>query len=903
MALAPGTRLGPYEVIAPLGAGGMGEVYKATDTRLGRTVAIKVLPDHVAADDAFKARFEREARTLSSLNHPHICTIHDIGSQAPSTGSGQAVDFLVMEHLEGETLADRLTKGPLPLPQALGHAIAIADALDKAHRQGIVHRDLKPGNIMLTKAGAKLLDFGLAKVGPAKAGHYVPEVSAAQTIASPITSTGTIVGTFQYMAPEQLEGYEADTRSDIFAFGAVVYEMVTGQKAFEGKSQASLIHAIMGAEPRAVSAIVPVAPRALDHLVARCLAKAPDDRWQTARDVHQELQWVLEQPATDPATTSPSVAVSTRRTTLVVAAVSLLIGAVLAAAVLRLGTEASVPPAVTRLHASRTPAASIVNPGLPQVAISRDGRTIAFVGALANGTSGIFVRLLGAESATLVAGTETAATFAPVFSPDGMWIAFRTLQELFKVPVGGGRPTPLARFGSQAGGDTLSWSADDWIYYTESNGQAAGSLLRVRTTGGQPERLASIAGSTLASPQAVGDGRFVIFIEHVRQSVASNGRIKLLDTQTRETRVLLEVGGASPMVTASGHLLFVRDGSLFAVPFDQDRPAVSGAPREMLSGIQFEPSSGTSQYAVAANGTLVYQSGAAPGTTLMWADARGALRAFPEDRVYYDPRLSPDGQAVAAEVLGEGDDIWVLDLTRGTQTKLSLGNEEDETPAWSPDGRWVAWSTNRDAKRVILRKRADGSGQEEVLWSGPEHAHVTAYTPAGQSLLFEKQTVERNTDLWLLPLDGSGKERLVVGTAFNEVGARLSPDGRWLAYLSDETGIPQVYVQPYPSLDARFLISNSGGSEPVWSHDGRRLFYRVDGVLWSASIAPGATFKAGIPERVFDGRYQNKAVTHTGYDVAADGRFLVIGNSSPQAEVLTVILNWTEELKRLVPVK
>jgi Tol biopolymer transport system component len=245
----------------------------------------------------------------------------------------------------------------------------------------------------------------------------------------------------------------------------------------------------------------------------------------------------------------------------------------------------------------------------------------------------------------------------------------------------------------------------------------------------------------------------------------------------------------------------------------------------------------------------------------------------------------------------------VLDLTRGTQTKLSLGNNEDETPAWSPDGRWVAWSTNHDEKRVILRKRADGSGQEEVLWSGAEHAHVTTFTPGGQSLLFEKQTVERNTDIWLLPLDGSGKERLVVGSKFNEVGARLSPDGRWLAYLSDETGLPQVYVQPYPALDARFLISKSGGGEPVWSRDGRHLFYRADSVMWSVSVAAGATFKAGIPERLFDGRYQNKAVTHTGYDVGGDGRFLVIGNSSPQAEVLTVIQGWFEELKRLVPTK
>ena len=819
-----------------------------------------------------------------------------------------------MEHLEGETLAERLAKGPLPIGQALRHAIEIADALDKAHRQGIVHRDLKPGNIMLTKTGAKLLDFGLAKLaGPPKGGHYddrsvrlQPDLTAVQTVASPLTGTGTILGTFQYMAPEQLEGQEADTRSDIFAFGAVLYEMVTGQRAFTGSSQASLIAAIMGADPRSVSASVPVAPRSLDHLVARCLAKAPDDRWQTARDVHQELQWVLDQPSMDSKPVVPgAVSGRTWRATLPVAAAALVLGAAATAIVLRPGTETPPPREVTRLEASRAPATSIGTSQLPQVAVSRDGRTIAFAAGTGNGTSGIFVRPLSAESPTLIAGTERSASFGPVFSPDGTWIAYRTLQELFKVPVGGGRPTPLARFGNVAGTNAqgLSWGADDWIYYIEATGQAASSLFRIRASGGQPERLATTAGSVMGWPQALGDGRFVLFIDNGSDTTASAARIKLLDTQTRQTRVLLDVGGASPVVTASGHLLFVRDGSLFAVPFDQDRRTVSGTPREVLGGIQYEPASGTAQYAVAANGTLIYEGGANPGTPLMWADARGALRAFPEERVYYDPRLSPDGRFVAAEVLGDGDDIWVLDLTRGTQTKLSLGDNEDETPAWSPDGRWVAWSTNRDAKRVILRKRADGSGQEEVLWSGAEHAHVTAFTPGGQSLLFEKQTVERSTDIWLLPLDGSGKERMVLGSAFNEVGARLSPDGRWLAYLSDETGTTQVYVQPFPALDARFLISKAGGGEPVWSRDGRRLFYRTDGVMWGVSIAPGETFRPGIPERVFDGRYQNKAVTHTGYDVGPDGRFLVIGNSSPQAEALTVILNWTEELKRLVPTK
>lgn len=908
MSLAPGTRLGPYEVVAPLGAGGMGEVYKATDTRLGRNVAIKVLPEHVASDEALKARFEREARALSSLNHPHICTIHDVGSQG-------STNFLVMEHLDGETLADRLARGPLPLAEAIGHAVAIADALDKAHRKGIVHRDLKPGNIMLTKAGAgsagspqaKLLDFGLAKVvgpvkaghyppGPAEAGHYVPDVSAAQTIASPLTGTGSIVGTFQYMPPEQLEGREADTRSDVFAFGAVLYEMVTGKRAFEGRSQASLIHAIMGTEPRPVSAVQPLAPRALDHVIDRCLAKAPDDRWQTARDVHQELRWVLERSLAAPETAPATPATSDRswRTVMSVAVPSLVLGAAVAAIAFRMTTKPEPPVAISRLQAARTPATSIGNPRLPQIAVSPDGRTIAFAGQSPDGRLGIFVRPLDGAEARLVNTSGTSA-FGPVFSPDGKWIAYRSLEELFKVPVGGGRPTTLGRLESVFISQGMSWSSDDWIYFSEATSQSTGTLFRMRASGGQREPLTSSTEDALLWPHVTVDGRFVIFTES-----GLTNRLKVLDTQTKETRVLLDDGGSMPSVTASGHLLFVKEGSLFAVVLDTSRMAVVGTPREVLSGLQYEGASTTAQFAIARNGTLVYQGGATAGTSLLWADARGAIQAFPQERVYYDPRLSPDGRSVAGEVQEDGDDIWVLDLIRGTETKLSLGPNEDETPAWSPDGRWVAWSASRDAGRVILRKRADGSGAEEVLWSGPEHVHVIAYTPSGD-LLFEKQTPGQNTDVWLLPTGGSGKDRLVLGTRFNEVGARVSPDGRWLVYMSDETGIPQIYVQPFPALDARFSISSSGGAEPVWSRDGRRLFYRVNSALWSVSIAPGAAFQAGIPERLFEGPYQNKAVTHTGYDVGPDGRFLVVGDRSPQAEVLTVIQGWFEELNRLVP--
>jgi eukaryotic-like serine/threonine-protein kinase len=898
MSLQPGTALGPYSVIAKIGEGGMGEVYQARDARLDRTVAIKVLPEHVATDPDLKARFEREAKTVAALSHPHICPVFDVGSQ-------DGVDFLVMEYLEGDTLAQRLENGPVALDQALRYAIEMAGALDKAHRQGIVHRDLKPGNVMLTKTGAKLLDFGLAKFVPTAPAATVA-VSGAPTMEAPLTSAGSIVGTFQYMAPEQLEGQEADPRSDIFAFGATLYEMVTGQKAFAARSQASLIHNIIGVEARPVSDSQPAAPRALDHLVARCLAKDPDDRWQTARDVHEELRWVLDQVESVAPEKTTTVAVARTapawRRGVPVAVASLMVGAALTAVSIGLRTETPAPALVTRLQLPRTPATSSSgNFSLVQVAISPDGRTIAFVGRLPDeNLNRIFVRSLDAGQAMALPATESG--FNPAFSPDGTWIAYRTATEVFKVALNGGRPVVLGRPESSVISAGLSWAADDWVYYA-GGGPLGGGISRVRAAGGETESFASTEDSDVGWPRAVGDGRFVVFSEaSVGRSGGSDGyRISLLDTQTGDTRVLVEAGGAGATVTPTGHLLWVREGDLVAAPFDRDRLEVAGTPRAVVEGIQYDPASGATQYGVAGNGTLIYQGGAAPGTRLMWADAQGAIPASSTEQVYYDPRVSPDGRRVAVEVLDDGDDIWVLDLDRGTQTKISLGADEDETPAWSPDGEWVAWSRNQDGHRVILRKRADGSGSEEVLWSGPEHAHVSMYAPDGRSVLFEKQMASANTDIWLLPLDGSGAERAVLGSPSNEFDARLSPDGRWLAYASDEAGISQVYVQPFPDLDARFQLSSSGGGEPVWSRDGSRLFYRGDGSMWAVSIAPGDTFDASVPERLFDDRFDNKALTHTGYDVDPDGRFLMIGYASPQEELLTVVLNWFDELERLVP--
>lgn len=891
MPLPPGARLGPYEIIGALGAGGMGEVYSATDTRLDRAVAIKVLPEALKTDADRRQRFDREARTIAALNHPHICTLHDVGHEA-------GTDFLVLEHLVGESLQERLSKGPLPLDQSLAVAVQMADALDKAHRQGILHRDLKPGNIFLTRSGAKLLDFGLAKVAnPGAADAQTPT----RTVDA-LTGQGTILGTFQYMSPEQLEGREADARTDIWAFGCVVYEMVTGRRTFNATSQAGLIHDIIGTEPPALADVQPVTPRALDHVVKRCLAKHPDDRWQTMRDVHLELRWIAEQRSRGADPVVPAAPDRGWRRVAVAAVAALLFGAAMTAGLLWRGVEA--PAAVTRLHLSRAPSVVWINPQLPQLGISRDGRTVAFAGRLPDQTdSQIFVRRLDAADVTALPGTERG--FDPAFSPDGEWIVYRTLTEIFKVPVKGGRPVSLVRLKTVFVNQGLSWSDAGWIHYAENVGQdGSGGLFRVRAAGGAPEQLLTKPGGSIGWPQVIEGGRFVVF-GFAPAGIPSwdDAQIMLLDTATGDTRALIDATGASARVSASGHLVFVQEGRVMAAPLDRTRMMVTGPAVEILDGLQYAPSSGTTQWAIADNGTLVYQGGFAPGTTLTWADSNGAVKAFPTEQVYYDPRVSPDGMAVAVEVLGGTDDIWVLDLRRGSQIRLSQGVIEDETPAWSPDGRWVAWSTNRDDSRAILRRRADGSGAEETLWTGPEHAHVSVYAPDGRSLLFEKQGAATNTDLWLLPLDGTGTQRALLASRYNEWNARLSPDGRWLAYSSDETGVSQVYVQPFPALDRRFQISTAEGNEALWSRDGRRLFYRGAGAVWSVAVAPGPPFAPGIPERLFEDNYGNKAFTHTGYDVGPDGRFLVLGRPFEQHEALTVVLNWFKELTTRVPVR
>ena len=674
MPLASGTTLGPYQIEAPVGAGGMGEVYRARDTRLDRTVAIKVLPEHVAADPDLKQRFEREAKTISNLNHPHICTLHDIGTQ-------DGIDFLVMEYLDGETLAQRLEKGALPLDQALTIAIEIADALNKAHRQGIVHRDLKPGNIMLTKAGAKLLDFGLAKL-KATGTVGATEFSAATTQSEPLTERGTILGTLHYMSPEQVEGKEVDARADVFAFGAVLYEMVTGERAFAGDTQASVMGAILKDDPRPVSALQPTSPPMLDRVVKKCLAKDPDGRWQTVHDLHDELTWIAQGDAQVGASASTAAtggqpkgltAIGWR----VAGVVSTALGLAAAVWVLRPSPQ---PVNAARVIVSLLPADSLVGPvrnGVSQVTVSRDGTTLAYVG-VRDGERELYIRELAVDDARAVPDSTDANL--PFFSPDGEWVGFFAAGFLKKVSVGGGTPITLAEAPAPRGG---SWNENGMIVFASPSRAA---LSRVSADGGTPETVtvldAEHGETSHRQPRFLPGGRAIVFFA---ETTGREGRIVVQSLETGERRDLME-GATRPRYSPTGHLLYVQGGTNMAAPFDLERLELAGA------GVPILPDEAT-LLDVSDTGTLADLATEASrrSSRLVWVTRTGQEEplAVPP-RNYRHPRLSPDGRRVAVDIEEAGDrNIWLYDISREGLTKLTSGG----------DNLWPVWTPNPDNSR------------------------------------------------------------------------------------------------------------------------------------------------------------------------------------------------------------
>ncbi len=895
MALSGGTRLGPYEIVEPIGAGGMGEVYRARDTRLERTVAVKVLAQHLSANLEHRQRFEREARAISSLQHPNICALHDVGSE-------NGLDYLVMEHLEGETLAQRLFRGPLPAEQVLKIGMEMADALDKAHRQGVVHRDLKPGNVMLTKSGAKLLDFGLAK--PAAVSVSSGTLSIAVTAPSPVSPTtpvtqqGMVVGTFQYMSPEQIEGKEADTRSDIFALGAVLYEMTTGKRAFEGKSQISVASAILEKEPDPITATQPRAPVMLQHVVNTCLAKDPEDRWQSAADVRRELKWIAESGSSVAAVAVPGAKRKTREWLAWTVAGAMTLAAILLGwASLRSGRP-ETSPAVKRFVVS-LPVSQLLYAGITtSLAVSPDGRYFVYRASLPTGGWQLFLHSMSELNPTMLSGAEGGMN--PFFSPDGAWVGFFAGGKLKKVAVSGGAALAICDAPEARG---ASWGSDGTIVFGVAAGQG---LLRASANGGRVEEFTRVSEGQLSHrwPEILPGGEDALFAIQGTTVDWNTASIALLSLKTGKIRTLIE-GGTNPHYSPTGHIVFGRNDVLMAAPFDLKRLEVTGPPVPVLEDVFMNRANGNVQVALSAEGTLVYLAGAggeAP-RELVWVDRKGTAKPVGATPAAFEqPSLSPDGKKIAVHIRPPSDDIWIYDLGRGTLARLTFQPGEDESPVWSPDGKRVAFSSSlSDRPRSVLWKNADGSGSEDNLTTTGFHLHLGSFTHDGRLLAYTNYESETRGDIWLLPLTEERKPKPFLNTPFNEIDPKISPDGRWIAYASDETGREEVYVQSLEGSGGKYQISTEGGFGALWARNGRELFYRKDHKVMAVSVTTNPGFVASSPRLLFEGAYDIHPRREGVWDVTPDGqRFLMVrpvGQETVQDQ-FRVVLNFSTEIQR-----
>ncbi len=879
-----GRVFGSYEVQALIAAGGMGEVYRAVDTRLNRTVAIKTLHGQLSDDPDRQERLRREANIVSSLNHPHICTLYDVGIQ-------DGIQYLVMEHIDGETLQARLEQGPLPVPRALEYAIQMCDAIDKAHRRGVIHRDLKPANVMLAKPGVKLLDFGLAKIERARA----PASEATHT--RTLTTDGTILGTIQYMAPEQVEGKEADARTDIFALGVLVYEMITAKKLFDGPTQANVIGAILKDETPPLIGIVPDVPVSLDRALARCLAKEPDDRWQTANDLLFELRSIAS-PAAAGVRGSRALTRRTERALWVALVVAAIAGAGFWARSRDVGPDA--PPAdAPAIGYPLFPADDIALSSVygSPLALSPDGRYIVYAGAKADGPIQLWLRSLYSQREQALPGTDGAST--PFWSSDSQWIGFFAANSLKKVRISSGLTQVIATNVRNKGG--AAWNADDVIVF-----QAwPGSLSRVFAHGGQVTPVTTGEG-THFWPQFVGDGRHFIYAASVSRSI----NIASLDNDRARTLMTFPVR-ISSLAYVPGYVFFVQDASLFAQPFDEQRLEFAGDAIRLLDGIPVS-GPGRASFSVSASGVLAYWPyPAGVPATLHWfgRDGRKSAPAVNSPAQYAGFALSPDGQRlVFSRAAKDGSaDLWLRDVADGTEQQLTFDGAAF-TPQWSPDGARIVFTGpgERPPPKLFIRNVTDTSPASRfAIASTPNFA--SSWSADGSSIVSVRIDPASRNDLWVQRVQDGAADPLSFNTPFNEFDGKVSPDNRWIAYVTDESGVEEVWVTRFPSGEDRRQVSVGGGRSPQWGDGSTEILYVSDGnQLMATPFTDGPTdVTVGSPRVLFP--IPNVAEidwslypTANTFVAASNGqRFLVaVREPDPNAPPINIVVNWRALLNR-----
>jgi serine/threonine-protein kinase len=854
VALAPGTKLGPYDIAALIGTGGMGEVYRATDTRLGRTVAIKVIANRWRERPDLRARFRIEAEAIAALNHPHIAQLFDVGHDGE-------LDYLVMEHIEGETLAARLARGRLPLALALDYAKAIAAALGHAHRRKIIHRDVKPANVIITREGPKLLDFGVAR-------SVEPSIAESTVAASdrPLTEPGATVGTWRYMAPEQLTGGAVDTRTDVFALGCVIYEMLAGRRAFHATSPHELVTAILTAAAVDLHAVDRAIPASLATIVRTCLAKEPDDRWQSGDDVRRAL---------DAATVTPSLSRLLWNAGAAIAALTAVIAAALAAITLWPTRDGHIPGHTVRSTIDLPPDMS-VETGFASVVFTPDGQSVVY---MARGKQFELRRYrLTDATDTAIAGAQGGTT--PFISPDGQWVGFFESGYLKKVSINGGTPTTLCAAQSPFGG---TWGDDGSIVFSH---MPETGLFRIAASGGTPELVTRLApedaGNDHRYPQFLPGGRGLLYA--VATGPENTARIVVADLRTGQRKELVQ-GAASARFVSPGHLAYVRNGELFLSPFSLDRLEMSGPARRIATGVA-EGTNGAPEFAFSGAGELVYLAGrGAPNNRLAFVDLQGKVTLIDSPPQYSDrPRISPDGRTIAYYVGAAKNNVWLFDVDRGTTARRTFGRYHE--PVWSPDGRLAVAEGGPGAQRIVLLSR-DGSGSDEVLVERAGPQFPESWSPDGRTLVYRAVKADGHWDLWAVTAS-TREQHAITASPFDESHARFSPNGRWIAYISNETGRSELYVRSSEPNGGRWLISSSGASGAAWAPNGRRLYFRGAQALWVVEVTEARQFSASRPQLLFRAPQLGPI-----FDIMPDGqRFIMIQRDpTPPVTKLHLVLN------------